>query len=250
MVNRERGKFGWYAKGEPKILEMLKFETMQVFTEADQEKNRPGLYQLNWFFDTLKTDPDQFLKFTEEAKRQKIALACRTKKSPSGAQAMFYMVQRFLELNCKPLAFTRTQKRGMFKRSPYKNGIQYIPKREDVYRMVDSFPRRNTEQQLRGKALILCQFQSGVRSSCLCDFRYGMFRDKLNPENAPLPLKIVSKRKGDNWSVAVDTKLSSYGLSYYYTFMGREAIQALTEYLEQRKKHGWQPKDEESRFRH
>lgn len=248
MVERQHGKFGWYAKGSPKILEMFKFESMQVFSEADQEKNRPGLYQLKWFFDTLKTDPDQFLQLTEELRRQRIAVACRAKKSPSASQVMFYMVQKFLELNGKPLVFTRTQKHSMFKRSPYKNGTQCIPKPEDVYRMVDSFPRRDAEQQLRGKALILCQWQSGVRSTCLCDWRYGMFKDKLNPENAPLPLKILSKRERNNWTAAVDTKLSSYGLGYYNTFLGKEAIQALGEYLETRKKNGWQLKDEDHVF--
>jgi len=58
----------------------------------------------------------------------------------------------------------------------------------------------------------------------------------------------VSKREKNDWTVAVDTKLSGYGLGYYYTFIGKEAILALREYLEERKRNGWQPRDEDHVF--
>lgn len=248
MVVRERGEFGWYAKGHPNFLDLFKFESMQVFGDPAAVGDPSGFYQLNWFFLTVKVSPDGFLKLPEVVKRQKIALACRNKQSSSAAQMMFYMVMKFLELNGKELSFTRTQKRSMFKRAPYKNGKQHIPKAEEVYRMVDSFPRQHVGQQLRGKALILCQWQSGVRSSCLCDWRYGMFHDKLIVEAAPLLIKVVSKRQKNDWTVAVDTKLSGYGLGYYYTFLGKEAILALRDYLEERKRNGWQPRDEDHVF--
>jgi integrase len=248
IVDREHDEFGWYAKGEPKFLELFKCESMQVFGDPASIRDRSGLYHLNWFFDTVKASPDEFLKLPEEAKRQKISVACRNKHSGSGAMVMFYMVMKFLDLNGKGLSYTRQQKRSMFKRQPYKNGRQHIPKAEEVYRMADSFPKRNIQQQLRGKALILCQWQSGVRSTCLCDWRYGMFRDRLNPDAAPLLIKVVSKRQKNDWTVAVDTKLSGYGLGYYYTFLSKEAILALREYLEERKKNGWQPRDEDHVF--
>lgn len=245
---RERGQFGWYAKGQSNFLDLFKCESMQVFGDVVSQREHSGFYQLKWFFDTVKVSPDKFLKLPEQLKRQKIAVACKNKQSSSAAQVMFYMVQKFLDLNGKSLSYTRQQKRSMFKRAPYKNGRQHIPKPEEVYRMIDSFPKRNSQQQLRGKALILCQWQSGVRSTCLCDWRYGMFRDKLNPAAAPLTVKIVSKREKNDWTVAVDTKLSGYGIGYYYTFVGKEAIQALRDYLEERKKNGWQPRDEDHVF--
>ena len=248
IVDREHDEFGWYAKGEPKFLDLFKCESMQVFGDGVSQRDNSGLYQLKWFFDTVKVSPDEFLKLPEEVKRQKISVACRNKQSSSAAQVMFYMVQRFLDLNGKSLSYTRQQKRSMFKRQPYKNGKQHIPKAEEVYRMIDSFPKRNTQQQLRGKALILCQWQSGVRSTCLTDWRYGMFRDKLTPEAAPLTIKVVSKRQKNDSNVAVDTKLSGYGIGYYYTFLGKEAIQTLRDYLEERKRNGWQPRDEDHIF--
>jgi chemotaxis protein histidine kinase CheA len=244
MANRNRGENGLYAKGESKFESLFKFESMEVF----KDEKSSALYQLNSFFEVVKVDPDSFLKLPEESKRAKIALACRSKESSSSAQVMFYMVQKFLELNGKALSFTRTQKRSMFKRAPYKNGKQHIPKTEEVYRMVDSFPKRNLLQQLRGKALILCQWQSGVRSTCLSDWRYGMFRDRLNVDAAPLEIKVVSKREKKDWTVALDTKLSAYGLGFYYTFIGKEAVQALHDYLEARKSAGWQPQDEDHVF--
>lgn len=114
--------------------------------------------------------------------------------------------------------------------------FQVIPKASDVNKMADvagSF-------SLRNKALILCLFQSGVRPSCITRWTYGMVRSYLYPElRVPLCLRITSE---------MDTKLPSYGLSYYHTFLGREACEALSDYLNERKREGWAPKESELIF--
>jgi hypothetical protein len=38
-----------------------------------------------------------------------------------------------------------------------------------------------------------------------------------------------------------DTKISSYGLAYYYTFLGKEAVEALRDHMNYRVKKGWVP---------
>jgi len=113
---------------------------------------------------------------------------------------------------------------------------QVIPKPSDIYKMADvagAFSARN-------KALILCLFQSGVRISCVTKWNFGMVKGFLYPDlRLPVHLKITSE---------LDTKLPSYGLGYYLTFLGREAAEALRGYIEQRKEEGWRPKDSDIIF--
>jgi integrase len=113
---------------------------------------------------------------------------------------------------------------------------QIIPKPSDIYRMADTAGTFST----RNKALILCLFQSGVRTSCITRWNFGMVREFLYPDlRLPVQLKITSE---------LDTKLPSYGLGYYVTFLGKEAAEALRDYIEQRKKEGWKPKESDIIF--
>lgn len=108
---------------------------------------------------------------------------------------------------------------------------QIIPKPSDIYRMADVAGTFST----RNKALILCLFQSGVRTSRITRWNFGMVREFLYPDlRLPVYLKITSE---------LDTKLPSYGLGYYVAFLGKEAAEALRDYIEQRKKEGWRPKN-------
>jgi len=62
-----------------------------------------------------------------------------------------------------------------------------------------------------------------------------MVKDQLYPTvKVPVYLKITSD---------IDSKISKYGLDYYYTFLHAEAAQALREWLDERMALGWKPKD-------
>jgi len=248
-INKIRGRYGLYAAGEPCYAPLLKFESIQVFRDKFPPRLQSvNLYRLAWFFKHTETSPDEFLSLPENVIRRKLVRACQLKKGGSAAQVMFYSVAKFLRLNQRKIVFDRDDKRDLFKVHPVKNAKQHIPERDEVYRMVDSYPFRRTLQHLRGKALILCQWQSGVRSSCLCSWRYGMFRDRLSGLNAPLTVKVVAERTNGMVDVAEDTKLSSYGLGYYYTFIQKEAVETLKTYLDERKRQGWEPNDEDFVF--
>ncbi|WP_309492753.1 site-specific integrase [Candidatus Hecatella orcuttiae] len=124
----------------------------------------------------------------------------------------------FFEANDKELKFKRAEQ---VKRVSKKVHAQITPTQEEIYRMVDALPEK------RNKAIILCLFQSGVRVGCLCRWTYGLVKDQLYPEiKVPTVLKITNE---------IDTKLSGYGLPYYYTFLQAEAAQALRDYLDERK---------------
>jgi hypothetical protein len=115
--------------------------------------------------------------------------------------------------------------------------------------MVDAFPDHGALQRKRGQALILCDWQSGVRANCLCSWTFAMFKDQLWPTiKFPVKIKVASDRPEGVTDCAVDTKLSSYNVNYYYTFLAEEGARTVKDYLEERQKQGWKPKDSDPVF--
>jgi len=84
---------------------------------------------------------------------------------------------------------------------------EIMPDKEAVYRMADAL------KSARGRAIILCLFQSGARVGCLANWDRGLVREQPSPEmRAPVRLRITNR---------IDTKLAGYGLDYYYAFLQR-----------------------------
>jgi integrase len=131
----------------------------------------------------------------------------------------------FFEFNDKQLIFRRAEK---IKKIRKKIAFEVIPSKEQAYAMANYIKTVDSPDRIRTRAIIMCLFQSGVRVGCLCRWKIGMVRNHLYPSvKVPVYLKITND---------LDTKLSSYGLSYYYTFLQREAAEALREYLDFRTK--------------
>ena len=122
----------------------------------------------------------------------------------------------FLEAQDRRLDFKRSERIRTPARK--KVSIEHVPTKAEVYRMADN------AGSLRNTAIILCLFQSGVRVSCLCNWTYSLVREQLNRE-PPVRIRVTP---------SLDTKLSLYGLSYYVTGLGEEAVKALGRYLEYR----------------
>jgi len=79
----------------------------------------------------------------------------------------------------------------------------------DVRRLVDHC------SSLRDRAIILCMFQSGMDVSTLCSLKYGDVSEQLARNEHPLRLQLYRPKSGTE----------------YYTFLGRDAINALRAYL-------------------
>ena len=210
------------------------------------------MYQLQHFLEINKMGPEEVLSLSNlEIKKcvRKALLSKTSQANYAAARRMFYVVRRFLELNDKEVTFNHTERKALLRRVPKKIGKQHIPTREEIYRMVDAVPRKDVRQQSRARALILCLWQSGVRASCLCTWVYGMFKKQLYPEvKAPVKIKVVANKPEGVTDCAMDRKLSSYNVGYYWTFLHEEAAQALRDYLDQRKASGWQPEDDDPVF--
>jgi len=88
--------------------------------------------------------------------------------------------------------------------------------------MVESAKGKNVE---RNRAIIMVAFQTGIRANALTNLTIGMFRPYLYPKiDAPIPLRITDE---------IDTKLKSYGITYYYTFLGQDGAEYLKNYTDQ-----------------
>jgi len=98
-----------------------------------------------------------------------------------------------------------------------KAAYEHVPTKKGVYEIADM------ASNLRDRAIILVLFQSGIRVNAICRLTYGMVRRQLQENKVPLRLRITDE---------IDTKLRSYKIDFYDTFLQKEAIEALKKYCE------------------
>lgn len=252
-LNSERTIHGYYQAGAHSYEHLLESPSVQLLNQTFTPTSKAGyLYQFKHFLDINSLTPESLLGLNDKEIQAAVMKAIAKKqgeKSYAAARRMFYVTRRFLELNGRELIFNKTQRKLLLKREPKKICREHVPSSEEIYRMADSFPDKGAVQKARGKAVILCLWQSGVRANCLCSWTYGIFKSQLYPEPKNIAsIKVVSNRDIGVYDCAVDTKLSSYSINYYYTFLAKEAIEALRAYMEERKREGWIPKDSDPVF--
>lgn len=253
QTKRKRTEHGWFQPGAHSYENLLEKPSVQLLIPTFTPTSKSGhLYQLKHFLEINNLTPESLLDLKDKEIQQAVMKAIAYKQSKgnySAARKMFYVVRRFLELNGREIYFNKTQRKVLLKREPKKISKEHIPTREEIYRMADSFPDKGPLQKKRGKAIVLCLWQSGVRANCLCSWTYGIFKNQIYPEpQSIVQIKVVAHRDQETYDCAVDTKLSSYAVNYYFTFLSKEAIEALKEYLDERKNQGWIPKDNDSIF--
>jgi len=127
--------------------------------------------------------------------------------SVSSLQVAYAAVRSFFEAHYMPLVM----RRGDY---PSGEGIgQKAATKEDLRKMCE-------RTDARGRALILCLKDSGLRVSDLAKLRVGHVKKHLEAEEEYVPIRIVTKKK------RVVAR----------TFFGPEAVEALREYLKKREK--------------
>ncbi|MCJ7760112.1 hypothetical protein MUP59_03100, partial [Candidatus Bathyarchaeota archaeon] len=153
--------------------------------------------------------PKQLLDLDVKVARERIMDVVRDyidSERFSAARQMQTAVKNFFEFHDRQLIFKKAERIKKFRK---KISYEVIPRREQVYAMADYIKKPDSLDRLRTRAIILCLFQSGVRVGCLCRWKIGMVRNQLYPSiKVPVYLKITND---------MDTKLSGYGLPYYYT---------------------------------
>lgn len=220
--NKPRDEHGYWAESGRSYDGFAGYECVKRWIDNYTSENTRDAYlrNLGYVLKSSSLNPDDLLNLDgEEARLTIIKVSQRLKQSGSGTQARHVLtsLNGFFEANGKSLPLRKIDR---IKRTLKRAEIQTILSKEEIYRLVDSCRR------LRDKAIILCLFQSGVRVGCLTNWKIRMVKDCLQ-ENVeyPMQLKITTKE---------DSKLSGYGLPFYYTFIHKEASEALKTYLQER----------------
>jgi integrase len=229
MRERDR-KTGMYLRGpqsfEPLLSDLLVSHWIKSYQSHKTREDYARAFQI--ILQRTGLTPKQLLELPMQETRDRvmgIVRECLEEERYSAARQIQTAAKSFLEYHDKQLIFRRQER---IKKIRKKIAIEVIPSKEQVYAMANYIKRRDSPDRIRTRAIIMCLFQSGVRVGCLCRWKIGLVRNQLYPTiKLPVHLKITNQ---------MDTKLSGYGLSYYYTFLQSEAAEALREYLEYRAK--------------
>jgi integrase len=237
MPKRRDPKTGYFIKAGKSYDYLFEYSCVKEWVASYSANTAKHYLQaLEKFCKWTNSNPDDLLKLDPEEAKEKVL---RLAKEYAGAGkhgkaiSIFNGLKSFFGYHNKQLNFNR-YRRQFIKNIREKVDYELIPDNELVYRMVDVC-RRPID-----RAVIICLFQSGIRINALHRLNYGHVREQLERNRVPIRLKITSN---------IDTKLRGVGLSYYYSFIGKEAVDALTTYLEALKGEGVQLKDEDPLFR-
>lgn len=237
MPKQRNPKTGAYVKAGKSYDYLFDYPCVKEWISSYSENTTKHYMQaLEKFCKWVAVDPPGLLKLdVEEAKVRVLGFAKEYAGAGKHGKAIqiFNGLKSFYGYHNKKLDFNR-YRRQFIKTVRKKVDYELIPDNELVYRLVDVC-RRPID-----RSVILSLFQSGIRINALHRLNYGHVREQLDNGRVPIRLKITSN---------IDTKLRHAGISYYYTFIGREAIDALRIYLEQLKSKGVQLRDEDPLFR-
>lgn len=222
-----RSKRGLFSKG-PKVYDsLLKYQCVANWINGyDSNFTRDNfLRALRVFVQYTEMTPDELLKLEpQDAKQRLVTLSrsIRDQGKSAWAFGIIKSVRSFYRHHGIDLKLQRTERIRVVRK---RVNIEIIPSKEQVYKMAD------LAGSPRDRAIILCLWQSGVRIGCLNRWTFSLVKDQISGKGikAPVYLKITE---------SVDTKLRSYDVPYYYTFLQREAAEALRDYLKWRTDNG------------
>jgi integrase len=185
------------------------------------------------FMRTTGMNPDEIVALSPEKAKEAIQDFCdgyAAKKKYRTAHLYLNCLRSFLRHNGKKdldLDDTYAWKRS---KRP-----ERVPTRDEVYRMADV-------SDLRDKAVLLCDFQSGLRNATLRALTYGDIKDQIETDATVISIHVTPQLK-ERVAEACKENVEQF------TFFGKKATEALRVYLEERKRRYGPIGDDEPLFR-
>lgn len=174
------------------------------------------------FCEDMNVEPAEFQDLDKKAARDLVWKYIEPFKSKTSAKASMHIAAlksfyRYKDGEVLPFDSRKGGKHYISRRRK-KAKYEVVPSKEQAYAIIDA------TSNLRDRAMFFMAFQSGVRVNVLQHLKFGHVKNQLYPAmQVPLRLKITED---------LDTKLRSYELVYYYTFLQGEAVQALKQYCD------------------
>ncbi len=161
--------------------------------------------------------PDELLQLSNDSVSEKVQAFCdrynETGKARTAHLALNYLRSFFKHngverLNVEDYNWRKSRR------------MEYVPTKEEVYRITEHC-------DARAKAIILCAFQSGLRNAAIRAICHRDIKEQLETGKIPIRIHVNSEfRQRIPQACKEDAE--------YYTFFGKEATQALKDYLEWR----------------
>jgi integrase len=215
-ISSREGSEAW--KSKYKSVQNL-MDHLSRFGKSESSKE-VYLNQLRRLCEWLKLDPDQLVDLpkhkVEMSVQRFVDQAAGLNRSRAYVNSMIKRFRTFFRVNNK------SPKLHAYSIPPrYRKRPEYIPTISEVRAMATA------AESLRNRALILVAWSSGVRVSTLCALNYGDIANDLNAGCATVRIPIypdMKRRLPD----------ACKGNISYYTFICREAVEALRTYLRDR----------------
>ncbi|MDK2781999.1 MAG: hypothetical protein PWR13_1027 [Archaeoglobi archaeon] len=207
-------------------MEVEGYEEVRRWLNNVKEGTRPAYKSgLRTFCEWCNLSPVQLLDEAEEDRKRSRRergkpearlmefynwLINKKKTAKKTATMYFTAVRSFYKWNGFPLNVKTP------KAAPKKENRKAIITPEIVKKLVDHAPT------LRDRAIILFLFQGGFDVSTLCSLNYGDVKDELEAERIPMMIHVIREKEEVE----------------YFTFVGRDAVETLKAYLNDRRAKG------------
>lgn len=159
-------------------------------------------------------NPDQLIKLSKAQISERIQSFCDKYNEAGKARTAHFV------LNCLR-SFFKSNGISNLKLEDYQwrrnRKPEHAPTKDEVYRIADHC-------DARGRAMILCTFQSGLRNGTLRALRFKDLREDLEAGKVPITIHVRRELK------KVIPEACKEDVEYF-TFLGKEAANALREYL-------------------
>jgi len=174
---------------------------------------------LAWFVEYAGVSPDEFVRLPKREVERLVQDFCDD-YCVRGRRAMAANAMKALRSFLKANGF-RLDELDLDGDYRWMRRPEYVPTKDEVYRMA-------AVAGLKWRAIILCLFQSGLRNSALRALTYGMLKNQIESDVVPIKVHVTEELR----KIVPDA--CKEGVEYW-TFFGREACEALRQYIAYRK---------------
>ena len=206
----------WSASTFPSVTKWIKV----IRRRGDSRATKQSYFKcLATFMRATRMDPDQIANLSPEKAKEAIQDFCdgyAAKKKNSTAHIYLNCLRSFMKHNGKKDLELEDYAWKGSKRP------ERVPTKDEVYRMAEV-------SDLRDRAVLLTDFQSGLRNATLRALRYGDIKDQIE-SGVPVISVHVTPQLKERVPEACKENVEQY------TFFGKKATEALRLYLEERKR--------------